>query len=75
MTKHKQRLSDLRKVWARLQHEKVAKWTIIIHIVYYGHASAAHFWPAFNTSGAHLLTSAACAVILSLELISSKEKR
>lgn len=68
-------LYDLRKVWSRLQHEKVAKWTLMIHIIYYGHASIAHYLPSFDLPSVHLFTSAACAVILTLELVSTKKER
>lgn len=54
---------DLKRVWASLKHAKVARWTLIVHIVYYGHAATdAHGW--------HIVTAVACAAFLLLELFS-----
>lgn len=53
---------DLKKIWHNLNHRKVARWTVIVHIIYYGHA-------AFDAQGGHLVTAILCAAALLLELV------
>lgn len=52
---------DLRRVWHNMKHGKVAKWTLVVHFVYYGHAT-------FSESGWHIVTSAACAAAILFDL-------
>ncbi len=54
-------LCDLKHVFSNLKHHKVARWTVIVHIVYYIHA-------ATDAHGIHLYTAALCAAFLILEL-------
>lgn len=55
----------LTRIWVNLNHAKVAKWTLIVHIVYYVHATT-------HSSGMAWVTSAACAVALLIELFSKE---
>ena len=52
---------DVKHAWANIKHGKVAKWTLIVHLIYYVHATWAE-------SGLHIVTSAACAVALVFDL-------
>lgn len=54
-------LCDLRKAWQGLRREKVARWTICVHVVYFAQVAA-------KGDGAMQVTAIACALILSLEL-------
>lgn len=52
---------DLKKVWRNLKHGKVARWTLVVHFLYYSHAATdAHGW--------HFITAAACAAALIFEM-------
>lgn len=53
----------LARIWVNLNHAKVAKWTLIVHIVYYAHATT-------HETGWAIATSAACALALAIELFS-----
>ena len=56
-------ICDLKNAWRNLRHAKVARWTLVVHILYYTHAATdAHGW--------HIVTAAACAAFLFLELFS-----
>jgi len=61
-------IKDFASAWTRVRHEKVAKWTLIVHIIYYGHASLAQWLPWLNTHMAHFVTSAVCGIFLTWEL-------
>ena len=52
---------DLKRVWNNLRHGKVAKWTLIVHIIYYVE-SATHY------NGLTMFLSAACAIALAFDL-------
>lgn len=52
---------DFKRAWSNLQHKKVARWTVGVHVVYYVHA-------ATDAHGIHMLTAIACAAVLLLEL-------
>lgn len=54
---------DLKRVWNNLRHGKVAKWTLIVHIVYYTEAST-----HYSVVGLPMILSAACAVALAFDL-------
>lgn len=60
-------MCDLKRAWGNLKHGKVAKWTLIVHFVYYAHATGAeHGW--------HVITSAACAVAILADLFFNNER-
>lgn len=52
---------DLKRAWRNLKHAKVARWTVLVHIVYYVHA-------ATDAHGLHIITAALCALALAVEL-------
>lgn len=52
---------DMKKVWRNLSHGKVAKWTLIVHFIYYVHATG-------TLHGGHMITSAACAAAILIDL-------
>ena len=60
MAKIKTLRIDLKKAWAKIRHGKVAKWTLIVHFVYYVE-STTHY------AGLPMLLSGACAVALAFD--------
>lgn len=56
---------DLKRIWKGLRHEKVARWTLIVHVIYYAHS-------AMGATGLHALTALACGLFLVLELFSER---
>lgn len=47
-------------VLRNFKHKKVARWTLIVHIIYYVDSLAV-------ATGTHLVTAAACGIALTLE--------
>lgn len=58
---------DFKKAWRNLKHGHVAKWTLLVHIVYYVHATGSlHGW--------HMALSCACAIALVIDFLSDNAK-
>lgn len=57
---------DFKRIWRNLRHLKVARWTLVVHIIYYFHA-------AIDAHGGHFITAALCGVALVFELVSHDE--
>lgn len=57
---------DLRRIWRNLRHEKVARWTIVVHVVYLVTTAIS------PTGWAHGAAALVCAGFLLLELVADR---
>lgn len=53
-------VDSFKKALSNLKHQKVARWTLVVHIIYYIDSLTI-------ATGTHLFTAAACGMALTLE--------